>query len=173
MGQRYTTTAITLHWVMALGFFTLIALGFYMQGLPLSPTKLKIYSWHKWGGVSLFILAVIRLLWRQLHRPPALPSSMSKLAQRLANLGHFALYVLMLAIPLSGWLMSSAMGFQTVWFGIVPLPDLVVKDKVLAQWLGNAHFYLNILFLLTIVGHVMAALKHQFLDKDNLLARMR
>ncbi|MEZ2720929.1 cytochrome b [Paenalcaligenes hominis] len=173
MSQRYTITAISLHWLMAFAFFALFGLGFYMTGLPLSPTKLQVYSWHKWAGVSLFFLAVLRLLWRHLHRPPAFPSSMSAQARRLAQLGHGALYFFMFAIPLSGWLMSSAMGFQTVWFGIVPLPDLLPKDKTLANWFGSAHFYLNVAFIITIVGHIGAALKHQFIDKDNILGRIK
>lgn len=173
MGQRYTKTAITLHWLMAIGFFALIALGFYMQDLPLSPTKLKLYSWHKWAGVSLFILALIRLIWRQFNPAPALPVSMSSSAKLAASIGHYALYACMFAIPLSGWLMSSAMGFQTVWFGLIPLPDLIARDKALAQLLASAHFYLNVLFIICIAGHILAALKHHFIDKDNLLARMR
>jgi len=173
MSQRYTITAITLHWLMAFAFFALFGLGFYMTGLPLSPTKLQVYSWHKWAGVSLFFLAVLRLLWRRIHRPPAFPSSMSVQARQLAHLGHWALYFFMFAIPLSGWLMSSAMGFQTVWFGVLPLPDLVGKDKALAQWLGSAHLYLNVAFMMTIVGHIGAALKHQFIDKDNVFDRIK
>lgn len=173
MSHRYTITAISLHWLMALGFFGLLGLGFYMTELPFSPAKLQIYSWHKWAGVSLFLLALLRLIWRFFHRPPALPRSMTPGARALAHLGHWALYFFMFAIPLSGWLMSSAMGFQTVWFGVVPLPDLISKNKELASLLGSAHLYLNVAFIVTIVGHVLAAFKHQFVDKDNLLARMK
>lgn len=173
MSARYTKIAIALHWLMAIGFIGLFTLGFYMQSMPFSPTKLQVYSWHKWAGVSLFFLAIWRLTWRITHRPPALPQSMSQSAQYLAHLGHWALYFFMFAVPLSGWLMSSAMGFQTVWFGVVPLPDLLSKDKALGELLAQAHAYLNWAFIATVIGHVLAALKHQFLDKDNLLARMK
>lgn len=173
MASRYTKTAISLHWIMAIGFFALIGLGFYMQGLPFSPTKLQIYSWHKWAGISLFVLAVLRLVWRQFNKPPALPVDMSTAAKLAAHLGHYALYGFMFAIPLSGWLMSSAMGFQTVWFGVLPLPDLIERNKELAELLAATHFYLNVFFIITIVGHLLAALKHQFIDKDNLLLRMK
>lgn len=173
MSHRYTITAISLHWLMALAFFGVLGLGFYMTDLSLSPTKLQLYSWHKWAGVSLFLLALVRLIWRALHRPPALPSTMAPMAKWLAHAGHWALYFFMFSIPLSGWLMSSAMGFQTVWFGVIPLPDLVERNKELASLLGTTHLYLNLAFIAAIVGHILAALKHQFIDKDNLLARMK
>jgi len=78
----------------------------------------------------------------------------------------------MLAIPLSGWLMSSAKGFQTVWFGVLPLPDLLQKDRELGDLLQNLHLGLNLLFVLTLLGHIAAALKHHFIDKDDILTRM-
>lgn len=173
MTQRYTFTAKALHWIMAVGFISLFTLGFYMQSLPFSPTKLQVYSWHKWAGVTLFLLATFRLLWRLTHPAPALPQTMSPAARMLAHAGHHALYVLMFAVPLSGWLMSSAMGFQTVWFGVLPLPDLISKNKELADVLGATHAYLNWAFIAAVVGHILAALKHQFIDKDNLLARIK
>lgn len=173
MTTRYTRTAIGLHWIMAVGFIAMFFLGFYMTDMPFSPTKLQVYSWHKWAGITLFLLAVARLLWRLTHRPPALPASMRKIDITLAHLGHYLLYFFMFAVPLSGWLMSSAMGFQTVWFGVVPLPDLIGKDKAVADVLAATHTYLNWAFVLTVVGHTLAALKHQFIDKDNLLARIK
>ena len=172
MTTRYTRTAKALHWLMAILFFGLLALGFYMHDLPLSPDKLKLYSWHKWAGVSAFLLVWFRLFWRVTHRPPALPDSMPRVMQVAAHAGHFLLYALMLAIPLSGWLMSSAKGFQTVWFGILPIPDLLNKNKELGDLLQTVHMSLNLLFVATIVGHVGAALKHHFIDKDDILTRM-
>lgn len=173
MTPRYTRTAIGLHWLMAIGFIAMFSLGLYMKGMSFSPTKLQVYSWHKWAGVTLFLLALCRLAWRITHQPPALPISMDKTAIKLAHLGHYVLYFFMFAVPLSGWLMSSAMGFQTVWFGVIPLPDLIEKNKVVANVLGATHTYLNWAFILTVVGHILAALKHQFINKDNLLARMK
>lgn len=173
MTFRYTRTAIGLHWIMAVGFFAMFILGFYMQSMPFSPTKLQVYSWHKWAGVSLFLLALCRLIWRATHRPPALPVTMSAKAKTFAHLGHYLLFAFMFAVPLSGWLMSSAMGFQTVWFGIVPLPDLVAKNKALGETLATVHAYLNWAFIAAVVGHVLVALKHQLIDKDDLLARIK
>lgn len=172
MKNHYTATAKALHWLMALMLFAMLALGFYMQGLPLSPEKLQLYSWHKWAGVTIFLLVLFRLAWRFTHRPPALPANMPKLMQLAAHAGHLALYGLMLAIPLSGWLMSSAKGFQTVWFGILPLPDLLTKDKALGDLLQTVHVSLNLLLLVVVVGHVGAALKHHFIDRDDILTRM-
>ncbi|MEN9479612.1 MAG: hypothetical protein RLZZ298_1007 [Pseudomonadota bacterium] len=172
MTNHYTSTAKALHWLMAILLFGLLALGFYMHDLPLSPEKLQLYSWHKWAGVSAFLLVLVRLAWRVTHIPPALPASMPKLMQLAAHAGHLGLYGLMLAIPISGWLMSSAKGFQTVWFGVLPIPDLLEKNKELGNLLQTIHMSLNLLFVVTLAGHIGAALKHHFIDKDDILTRM-
>lgn len=172
MSTHYTSVAKSLHWLMALMIFGLLALGFYMSDLPLSPEKLQLYSWHKWAGITVFVLVWLRLAWRITHRPPALPGSMSPLMQLGAHAGHLLLYVLMIAIPLSGWLMSSAKGVQTVWFGVLPLPDLLAKDKALGQLLAQMHEALSVGLLLLIAGHAVAAFFHHFFHKDDTLRRM-
>lgn len=172
MTIRYTRTARSLHWLMALLLTGLVGLGFYMQTMPLSPTKLQVYSWHKWLGITIFLLAAIRLAWRAGHKPPALPDHMGPFERLAAHGGHVALYLLMLGIPLSGWLMSSAMGFQTVWFGVLPLPDLLARDRELGKSLVQVHATLNIALIVMVVLHILAALKHQFIDKDQILSRM-
>ena len=172
MSAHYTKTAKGLHWLMAVLFFGMLGLGFYMQGLPLSPDKLKLYSWHKWVGVTVFLLALFRIAWRVTHQPPPLPGSMPRLIQIAAHAGHHMLYMLMFLIPLSGWLMSSAKGFQTVWFGVLPIPDLLEKDKMLGELLQTVHVSLNYLFIAVLVAHIGAALKHHFIDKDDILTRM-
>ncbi len=168
----YTRPARYLHWLVAVLVLGMFTLGFYMEGLPLSPDKLKLYSWHKWAGVSIFMLVLIRLAWRVTHRPPPLPDHMAPWMKVAAHGGHAALYVLMLVIPLSGWLMSSALGIQTVWFGIVPLPDLIPRDKAVGEFLQATHLYLNLFFMAVLVGHIGMALKHHFVDKDGTLHRM-
>ena len=170
--QHYTRTAKSLHWGMAVLLLGLMVLGVYMHDLPLSPQKLQLYAWHKWAGVSAFCLVLLRLVWRITHRPPALPDSMPRPLQWAAHAGHALLYVLMFLIPLSGWVMSSAKGFQTVWFGVLPLPDMVGKDKALGDLLANVHMGLNVVFGLTLLAHVGAALKHHFIDHDGILQRM-
>ena len=120
----------------------------------------------------MFLLALFRIAWRVTHQPPALPSSMPRLMQIAAHAGHHMLYMLMFLIPLSGWLMSSAKGFQTVWFGILPIPDLLEKNKLLGDLLQTVHVSLNYLFIAVLIGHIGAALKHHFIDKDDILTRM-
>ena len=172
MKSTYTSTAKVLHWLKALMFFGLLALGFYMHELPLSPEKLQFYAWHKWAGVTVFLLVLFRLYWRVTHRPPALPESMPRPLQRVAHAGHLIIYILMIAIPLSGWLMSSAKGFQTVWFGVLPIPDLIAKDKAWGDLLALVHQSRNLPFVAVLTGHIAAALKHHFVDKDDILTRM-
>ena len=158
---------------MAVLLIGLLALGLYMSDLPLSPQKLQLYAWHKWAGVTVFVLVWLRLTWRLTHQPPAMSESLSPRAQMLAHAGHWLLYALMVLIPLSGWLMSSAKGFQTVWFGVLPIPDLLPRNPALGEVLKEVHEMLNWLFMLTLGGHVGAALWHHFVLKDDTLRRMR
>lgn len=169
---RYTRTAITLHWLVALLIIATFPLGLYMSDLPLSPTRLKLYSYHKWIGITVLILVVLRLGWRLYHHPPLLPATMPRWQQAATHGMHHLLYLLMLVVPFSGWLMSSAKGFQTVWFGVLPLPDLVAKDKALGELLTEVHESLNWILFVVVSLHVAAALKHHFIDRDGLLQRM-
>lgn len=169
---RYTTTALLLHWLMALLLVGLFAVGLYMVDLPLSPQKLKIYSWHKWAGVTAFLLVLARLAWRLGHPPPALPPAMPSWQKTVAHGMHHLLYLLMIAIPISGWLMSSAKGFQTVYFGVLPLPDLLAKNKELGETLAEVHELLANGLALLVLAHIGAALKHHLLDRDDVLSRM-
>ena len=170
--DSYTSLAKSLHWLMAIMIAGMLALGLYMHDLPFSPEKLRLYSWHKWFGVTLFVLVWVRLAWRMRHPAPKLPATLSPLVRRAAHAGHATLYILMIAIPLSGWLMSSALGFQTVWFGLVPIPDLISRDRALADLLVLVHKSLNVALMLTLAGHVLAALWHHFILKDDTLRRM-
>lgn len=172
MKHRYTYTAIFFHWLMAIGLVGTFALGYYMEGLAFSPSKLKLIAWHKWAGISLLVLAVPRLLWRITHRAPALPVGMSAWGRTGALAGHHLLYVLMFAIPLTGWLASSAQGVSVVWFGLWKLPDLLAKNQALGVQLQDVHRVLNYVLLVVVIGHVAAALHHHFVQKDSLLKRM-
>ena len=171
--KHYSGTAVALHWLIAL----LIVCGFYigwiMTDIPgFTPTKLKYFSWHKWIGVTVFVLAVARVLWRATHRAPALDSATPAWQKAAAHLVHGLLYVLMLAIPLSGYFYSSAAGIQVVYLGIVPLPTFIGPDQALKAILRTVHVLLNYTLLALVGMHVLAALKHQFVDRDGLLARM-
>lgn len=168
----YTRTAISLHWLIALLVFVTFPVGVIMSDMVLSPDKLRLLSYHKWLGVTVFILLVVRLVWRVAHKPAPLNVTMPQWQVLAAKGVHALLYVLLFAIPLSGWLMSSAKGFQTVYLGVLPLPDLLSKDKALGDALAELHEMLNITMLLLVIAHMAAALKHQFVDRDGTLARM-
>ena len=170
--NSYSAVAKALHWAMALGIFGLVVLGSVMSDMEFSPEKLQYFSWHKWAGVTVFMLVWLRLLWRLISPPPAYPASLSRPMKRLASAGHIALYALMVIIPITGWLMSSAKGVPTVWFGLMPLPDLISKDKALGELLEEVHGTLSWILVTLIAGHVAAALKHHFIDKDDTLRRM-
>ena len=172
MNTHYTRTAVTLHWLIALLILVGLPLGLYMHDLPLSPHKLRLFSYHKWIGVTVFVLAVLRLSWRVTHRPPPLPDSMAAWERFAAEAVHYLLYALIFIIPITGWLMSSAKGFQTVWFGVLPLPDLIGKNAELGDQLHEVHENLNYALLFLLLGHVGAALKHHFFQHDDILTRM-
>jgi cytochrome b561 len=169
---RYGTPAIALHWIVALLILFNLAFGLYLVGLPLSPQKLKYFSWHKWIGVTVFALSAVRLLWRLSHAAPPLPATMPAWEVRAAHASHVALYVLFFATPLSGWLFSSAAGFQTVYLGMFPIPDLLAKNKDLADVLKVAHHWIAYALGAVVALHAAAALKHHFIDRDDVLLRM-
>jgi cytochrome b561 len=168
---RYTTTAIVLHWLLGLALVGSFSVGLYMNELPMSPQRLKLINWHKWAGIVILTLSLLRLLWRLSHRPPAdLP--MPAWQQRAAHLTHRALYLLFFAVPLAGWSYSSAAGFPVVVFGVLPLPDFVPADKALADLLKTTHQTLAFALAFLVLVHVGAALKHHVIDRDGLLRRM-
>ena len=173
---RYTPTAIALHWVLGLALIGLFAVGIYMHELPFSPMRLKLYNWHKWAGVTVLVLSVLRWVWRLTHTPPALPQAVSlgmPRWQHMAHHGtHHALYALFFIVPLLGWAYSSAMGFQVVLFGALPLPDFVPSDKALGELIKPWHAASAFAMAGLVVLHVAAALKHQWIDRDGLMLRM-
>jgi cytochrome b561 len=169
---HYGAVAKSVHWLMAFMLVGSFSLGFYMHDLAVSPLRLKLFSYHKWLGVLAFILVVLRLGWRWTHRPPALPAHMAPWEKRAAEITHRLLYLLLFAAPLSGWLMSSAKGFQTVLFGVLPIPDLLSKNPPLGAALAEVHETLIWILLGVIVLHSLAALKHHFIDRDDVLSRM-
>lgn len=169
---RYSRTAIALHWVVAALILFNLAYGLYTVSLPLSPQKLKLFSYHKWIGVTVFVLAAARLLWRLGHRPPPLPPGMRPWEARAASATHVLLYALFFAAPLTGWLFSSAAGFQTVYLGVLPIPDLIAKNKEVAETFRMMHHWINYAMAAVIALHAAAAFKHHWIDRDDVLARM-
>ena len=168
----YDPAAKTLHWLTALLVIGMICLGLWMVGLPISLQKLKVYSWHKWAGITVLGLSVLRLVWRHVRPPPALPETLAPLDRRLAPWGHAALYGLLFAMPLTGWMMSSASGIPVVWFGVWQLPDLVGKDDAWFKALQTTHYILSRILIAVIVLHVAAVIRHDVLRRDGVLRRM-
>jgi len=175
---RYSGPAVALHWLLALMILGSLAVGWTMSDMPgLTPLKLKLFNWHKWAGVTILLLSLLRLAWRWTHRPPALPAPVERAMpgwqRRSYHATHVLMYALFFAVPLAGWAYSSMAGFPVVWFGVLPLPDFVPVDKELAKSVKSVHAVLAYTLLALIVVHVAAALKHHFIDRDGLLARMR
>ena len=169
---RFTITAVVIHWLAAALIFGGFALGLYMSGLPLSPTMLKLYSYHKWIGVTVLLLSVARIVWRLRHAAPPLPESIPAWQRKAANGLHHLFYLLFFAVPITGWVMSSAKGFQTVYFGVLPIPDLVGKDKALGELLAEVHKVMSWVLMALVVIHVAAALKHHFVSRNDVLIGM-
>lgn len=172
--SSYTAIAITLHWFIAFLITACFSVGLYMVDLPFSPAKLSTFSYHKWIGITVFALVLVRLMWRVGHPPPALPSDMPRWQVALAGAVHALLYALMLLIPLTGWLYSSATGVPTVPFGIaaLQLPDLVERNRELAALLRFIHRALNYSLALLVTLHMAAAIGHQMIGGHPILFRM-
>ena len=169
---RYDNVAIGFHWLLALLLVGAFAVGSYMSDLPFSIQRVKLFNWHKWAGMTILALTLLRVLWRLSHAPPP-DAPAPPWQQRAASLTHAAIYLLCLAVPLVGWAYSSAVGVPIVWFGVLPLPDLLAKDKALADAIKPWHAALAYALAALVLLHVAAALKHHFVDGDGLLARMR
>lgn len=178
--SQYTMFAILLHWGVAAGIIALCAIGLAMVHLTMPPLWLfQAYQLHKSIGITVLFLTFIRLAWRLSHRPPDLPREMPAIEKAAAKAGHLFLYVMMFALPLSGWAVVSASAFNipTVVFGVVPWPHLPIPpglkgDPQLEGLLKSIHSYAAWAFILVIVGHAGAALRHHFLLRDDVLRRI-
>lgn len=176
----YGLVAILFHWMMALLIIGLFVFGKYMTGLdPMAPNTFALYQLHKSLGFLVLALVLARLAWRLGNPSPALPETMSCIERLAAHFGHAGLYALMLAIPLSGWLMVSASpwGIPTVVFDMLPVPHLPVPEALGSKaeaenTLKGLHELLANGLLFLVVLHIAAALKHHFLNRDDVLRRM-
>jgi cytochrome b561 len=170
--HRWGAVAQFLHWSVALGVIGLACVGLLMDDLPNSPDKVRIYALHKSTGLTVLTLVVLRLIWRLVDPRPPLPATIPRWQQRLSSLSHAGLYAMLLTMPISGWLYNSASNFPLQWFGLFQVPALSGPDpelKRLAHAIHENGFYvLATLFAI----HVGAALKHHFVDRDAVLARM-
>jgi cytochrome b561 len=169
---RYTPVAIALHWLLALLLVGTFSFGLYMVDLPFSPARVKQFNWHKWAGITILALSLLRLLWRLAHRPPAPPAELPRWQHAAAQAAHWAMYALFFAVPLAGWAYSSAAGFPVVWFGVLPLPDWVPHDKALAESLKMLHHRLAFALAGVVGLHLAAVLYHQLQDGGTVMRRM-
>ncbi len=168
---RYGSVAQALHWVIVGLVILQFTLAKIADNLPLGPDKVGTMARHKSVGITILVLAILRLTWRWFDPPPPLPP-MPRWQALASRVSHASLYLLLFAMPLTGWMMSSASNYPVSWFGFFQLPDLVGPDHDLKETLEEVHETLfNI--LAAIAGlHIAAALKHQFLDRNGLLFRM-
>ncbi len=169
---RYDRFAVLMHWMVAALIVAAFGLGLVMVEIPgITPTKLKYFSWHKWLGVTVLALVALRLLWRLARGVPA-AVAMPDWQRRAASAVHGLLYLLMFAVPLSGYFYSLAAGVPVVYLGLLPLPEFIDADPVLKPVLKEVHLVLVYTMLVFVLAHVAAAIKHQWIDRDGLLRRM-
>lgn len=169
---RYHPVAKLLHWATAVAVLGLIGLGLWMTGLPFGLPKLQAYAWHKWIGLTVLAITVLRLFWRWRRPPPPLPAAVTPWERRLAPLGHRTLLVLLLVLPISGWMMSSAGGVAIYWFGLIHVPDLVPRNAGLFSALLALHHWLAWLLVAVLAVHLAAIVRHDVLRRDGVLRRM-
>lgn len=170
--RSYGAIAKLFHWVMAIMVIGMLAFGLYMTSLSISLAKLKYYGWHKETGILVLLLVTVRLLWRISNTIPTLPNHLAEWQKLAAHGAHYALYFLMIAMPLTGWLMSSAAGLPVSFFGLFTLPDIIGPNETTRQFLATTHEYLAYLLIFMIIAHASAALQHHFYYKDDILRRM-
>jgi cytochrome b561 len=169
--DHYGHGLIALHWLTLVLIAIAFGLGIWLSDMPLSPLKLKLYAWHKWIGLLVLALLPLRLWFRLRDRLDRL-QELEPWEARLSALVHGLIYLLMALVPLLGWLHSSAAGFSVVWFGVLPLPDLVDKQPELAKVLKAMHES-AVYFLAGVVAiHALAALYHHHIQRDQVLRRM-
>lgn len=181
MHTRYTKVAITLHWLIALAIIALLIMGLLMSEDDLLPKDLRfeMFQWHKSLGLSVLVLSVVRLVWRLLHRPPEFPDHMPVWEKMAAKATHRFFYFMMLALPLSGWAVvsSSSFGLPTYWFGLFEWPHLPglaesANKETLHGMAEEGHEILANIMMVLLALHIGAALKHYFIDRDEVVSHM-
>ena len=170
--NNWGTVAIGLHWLLAVLIIGQCLLGGAAEEAPVSPEKFDLFVWHKSLGVTILLLVLARLAWRLGNPVPDLPAAVTRRERQLARAGHWLLYGLMIAVPLSGWVVSDSSRIPFRIFWSVPTPDLLTANKDLSELAGETHEFLVTALLLVVAGHVLAALHHHFIRRNNVLLRM-
>ena len=160
------------HWSIALLILGLLAVGFYMVGMEPAPFKYKIYGWHKALGITVIALAVLRIIWTLRTQKPKPLSTHKNWEKGLSKTIHIVLYLAMIGMPMSGWIMSSAGGYPVSFFGLFEVPSIVEKNKELGALANQIHEILGYVLIVCAGLHVVGALKHHVIDKDETLRRM-
>jgi cytochrome b561 len=171
-GAGWSAVARFLHWTVAVLILAQFVVGWMAVSWRLSPMKLDLFVWHKSTGLLVLALVVVRLAWRATHRAPALPSNMPRWERTAAGLTHALLYVAMIAIPLTGWVVSSAAGVPFRIYWRIPLPSIAPTDDHLAEVVADVHGALGIALIVLLAIHVAAALRHHYIKHDDVLVRM-
>lgn len=169
--ERYTSLAILVHWAVAVLVFVQLGLGWYMEGLPKGPDRSAYFALHKSVGLTVFLLAALRLVWRAIHSPPPLPASMPRWQSLVARGNHALLYALILLQPVFGYLSSSFSGYRTGFFGY-PLPHWGWKEPFLNELFSDIHEASAITLAVLVGVHVLAAVAHAARPGDYLVRRM-
>jgi cytochrome b561 len=170
--EPYGIIAQAFHWLVAVLVLAQLGIGLYASNLPVSLARLQWLSHHKSLGLAILALVLLRLAWRALNPPPDLPASMPRWQRRAALATHRLFYLLLILAPLAGWLYSSAAGLSVNWFGLLPVPDLLSKDRQLADLFKALHIGLVALLALLVAVHVGAALRHGLFLRDGVMHRM-
>lgn len=168
----WSAPAKLFHWLVAALILVQLALGIAAVSWSLSPTKLNLFVWHKSTGMLILALVVLRLLWRLGHPPPLLPADTPAWERGAARASHLVLYVLLVALPLSGWVIASASGIPFSIFWRIPLPQITAADKEVADAAARVHFGLLVLFAAMLIVHIGAALRHHYVRRNDVLVRM-
>lgn len=170
--ERWGGVSQALHWLVALLILLQGPLGIVMVALPNSPDKIRLYALHKSIGLTILALAMLRLGWRLYAGAPAPLADVPGWQQAAARFSHRLLYVLLFAIPLSGWLFNSIAGFPLQWFGLFNLPAIAGADPALREFTGNLHLWLFWLLVAVTLVHVAAAIQHHLITRNATLTRM-
>lgn len=170
--KAYGLVAQALHWLVAAGVVLQFAWAWRIDQAESIRNEFALVNQHKSIGMTVLGLVVLRLAWRAFNRPPPLPPGMAGWEKRAASTAHWLLYALILAMPLTGWIHTSAAGFGAEFFGLLDIPDIVPSSERLEDIFGAIHEWLAKSILLVVSIHVLAALRHQFVLKDGLLNRM-
>jgi len=172
-GERWGSLAQFFHWAIVVMLLAQGTIGLIMINLPKTPAAIPVYSLHKSLGLTIFALALVRLAWRAADRRPTEPATIAHWQVQAARLGHALLYMLLFAVPLSGWWFDSVSGLRPLyWFGLFEVPHLTAPDKAVKDFASTLHATLFWVLVAVAVGHAGIALVHQFVHRNNVLARM-